>query len=72
MTDSVPTSPYAPFPDLGLTQEEKRTIGLLLIGLVAALAVAECAHLIERRLARRHPLLTEIIEGTAHRPPHGH
>jgi hypothetical protein len=71
MTDDVPTSPYpAPLPDLGLTADEKRTIALILIGCVAAFALGECARRIERRFARRHPLLTEIVEGTAHHPPH--
>ena len=67
MTDDSPQETATP-SGAALTDEEKRTILLVVAGLVVALVLSDVVRRIERRFARRHPLLTELVEGTAHRP----
>ncbi len=66
------TDDDATTPATGLTREEKRLLALIVVGCATALVLGECARRIERRFARRHPLLTELVEGAAHRPRHAH
>lgn len=52
----------------GLSADEKRALGVILISVAAVVVVAECIHRAERRFSRRHPFLTELVEETAHPP----
>jgi hypothetical protein len=68
MTDATSPPPADAPGGAALTREEKRAVILVVLSVVVAFAVGECVRRMERRIARRHPVLTELVEGMA-RPP---
>lgn len=72
-SDSLNTAPPAGPEQM---DDDLRKLALVVIGSVAAIILVEaarwCGRTIERRLARRHPVLTELVEELVVPHRHGH
>jgi hypothetical protein len=70
MTDDTAAPPTDAPSSGALSDEERRALALIVVGVVVAFVVGECTRRMGLRFSRRHPVLAEFMEEMAHPPWH--